>query len=92
MNLAQPMRNAPASGGAMMDKPGTNLAMISELTPQRSKRFCVLLTQESGSSEILHKVFSMRMPKISPSRYQPQSAARQASTAPKNTALSDSWP
>ena len=62
MNRIQPMRIAPASGGAMMASPGTNLAMMSELTPHRSKRICVLLTQESGSSDILHRVLSTRMP------------------------------
>ncbi len=41
INRSQPMRNAPAIGGAMVDKPGTNFAMIKELTPQRSKRVCV---------------------------------------------------
>ena len=62
MNRSQPMRMAPASGGAMMARPGTNLAITSELMPQRSKRVCVWLTQESGSREILHSVFSTRMP------------------------------
>ena len=56
------MRRAPASGGAMMARPGTNLAMTSELTPQRSKRDWVWLTHESGSREMRHSVFSTRMP------------------------------
>ena len=56
------MRMAPASGGAMMARPGTNLAITRELIPQRSKRDCVWLTQESGSSEIRQSVFSTRIP------------------------------
>ena len=62
MNLGQPMRMAPARGGAMMARPGTNLAITSELMPQRSKRVWVWLTQESGSKEMRHSVFSTRMP------------------------------
>jgi hypothetical protein len=61
-NRGQAMRMAPASGGAMMAKPGTNLAIIRELTPQRSKRDWVWLTQESGSREMRHSVFSTRIP------------------------------
>ena len=37
-----------------MARPGTNLAITSELIPQRSKRDCVWLTQESGSRDIRH--------------------------------------
>ncbi len=44
-NRGQPMRMAPAIGGAMVDKPGTNFAMTIELMPQRSKRVWVWLTQ-----------------------------------------------
>jgi hypothetical protein len=61
-NLVQPMRMAPAMGGAMIASPGTNLAITSALTPQRSNRVWVSLTQESGSSEIRHSVFNTRIP------------------------------
>ena len=69
-----------------------NFAMTRELTPQRSNRVCVWLTQESGSKEILHRVFKTRMPYLSPTRYQPQSAARHAITDPMNSAGSDTCP
>jgi len=61
-NRSQPMRIAPASGGAMMASPGMNLATSSELMPHRSNRLWVWLTQESGSREILHRVFKTLMP------------------------------
>ena len=44
-NRCQPMRVAPASGGAMVARPGTNFAISRAFTPQRSKRACVSLTQ-----------------------------------------------
>src|ERR1700679_1483015 len=80
INRCRPMRMAPAKGGAMIAKPGTNLAMTNEFTPQRSKRVCVSLTHLSGSGENLHSVFITWMPYLSPTRYQPQSAATQAIT------------
>ena len=62
MNRGQPMRMAPASGGAIVASPGMNFAITNEFTPQRSKRICVWLTQESGSRETRHRVLSTRMP------------------------------
>src|SRR5580704_10261776 len=85
----QPTRRAPAIGGAMMARPGMNFAMTRELMPQRSKRVCVWLTQESGSREILHRALRTRMPYLSPIQYQPQSAVRHAITAPRNSAGKD---
>ncbi len=41
MNRSQPMRMAPASGGAMIARPGTNFAITKELIPHRSKRVWV---------------------------------------------------
>jgi hypothetical protein len=76
-------------GGAMMARPGMNFAMTRELMPQRSKRVCVWLTQESGSSEILQRALRTRMPYLSPIQYQPQSAARHASTDPVNSSGND---
>ncbi|MEZ4289475.1 MAG: hypothetical protein R3E53_02635 [Myxococcota bacterium] len=42
---------APASGGAIVCKPGTNFAKSSVFGPRRSKLARVLRTQESGSSD-----------------------------------------
>ncbi len=56
------MRVAPASGGAISESPGTNLATTSAFMPQRSKRDCVSLTQESGVSEMRHRVFITPLP------------------------------
>jgi hypothetical protein len=53
---------APASGGAMVLKPGMNLATTSDFAPQRVKLSSVWLTQESGDSEILHSRRRMRLP------------------------------
>ena len=58
----QPMRVAPANGGAMVARPGTNFAITSAFTPQRSKRDCVWLTHESGVSDTRHSVFITRLP------------------------------
>ncbi len=41
----QPIRVAPASGGAIVESPGKNLAKTIALTPQRSKRDWVCPTQ-----------------------------------------------
>ena len=54
------LRLAPASGGATVEKPGTNFAKSSDFIPHRSKRASVSRTQESGESEILHSVRRMR--------------------------------
>ncbi len=56
------MRVAPARGGAMTARPGTNLAITSELIPHRSKRDWVWLTHESGSKDMRHSSFSTRIP------------------------------
>ena len=51
---------APASGGATVENPGTNLAMSNDLRPHRSNRASVSRTQESGESEIRQSVRSIR--------------------------------
>src|SRR5579863_2614673 len=76
---------APASGGAIIDSPGTNLAMIRALTPQRSKLLCVWLTQISGVSEMRHSSFMTRPPLRRPAAYQVASPMMQASSAAANT-------
>ena len=53
---------APANGGAMVARPGTNFATTSAFTPQRSNRDCVWLTHESGVSDTRHNVFITRLP------------------------------
>ena len=45
------MRIAPANGRATVDKPGTNFANTRVSRPQRSNRFSVVRTQESGDNE-----------------------------------------
>ncbi len=41
MNRPQPIRMAPARGGAMIARPGMNFAITKELIPHRSKRVWV---------------------------------------------------
>src|SRR5712692_11684944 len=47
---------APASGGATVEKPGTNLATRRDGIPHFSKKEVVWRTQESGDSEIRQRV------------------------------------
>src|ERR1700737_2593107 len=82
----------PASGGAMSANPGTNLATSSAFEPQRSKRDCVSLTQESGVSEIRHNSFMTPLPYTLPARNQTLSAATHAKMAPANNAAGDIVP
>jgi len=91
-NRPKRMRVAPASGGAIIDRPGTNLAMTSARGPQRSKLACVWLTQVSGVSEMRHRSFITRAPYLRPARYQLLSPMRQAATARANTADAGSRP
>ena len=74
------IRNNPASAGASVLNPGMNLAKTSDPTPCRVKKFSVRRTQESGSSETLHKRFNARLPRRRPSSYQKRSPAIQAMT------------
>src|SRR6185312_16662150 len=86
-NCANPIRVAPASGGAISDRPGTNLATNRALPPQRSKRVWVWLTQESGVREMRHNSFITRLPYRRPDRYHAVSPMKQAATAPMQSAL-----
>ncbi len=53
---------APASGRATVDNPGTNFASTRVRRPQRSKRFSVVRTQESGDRETRQRNFITRRP------------------------------
>ncbi len=55
-------RMAPARGRATVDKPGTNFASTRVSRPQRSKRFSVVRTQESGDSDTRQRNFITRRP------------------------------
>ena len=61
-NDGQPRRVAPASGGAMVERPGMNFESTSVSFPQRSKRNSVWRTQESGESDTRHRSFITRRP------------------------------
>ena len=54
------MPSAPAIGGATTDTPGTNLAAISELPPQRRMKASLWRTHESGEIEMRHRSLSTR--------------------------------
>ncbi len=69
-----------------------NLATRSEGIPQRSKTDSVWRTQESGESEILHRVLRMRLPWDRPSRNQRESAISDAPTATTSTFHADRFP
>src|SRR5438874_3194854 len=60
-------RTMPAIGCATVFSPGRNFATKSELAPRLMKRFSVFLTQESGSIEMRHNRFKMRLPCVRPS-------------------------
>src|SRR5258708_22118252 len=83
---------APASGGAMSANPGTNLATSSAFEPQRSKRDCVSLTQESGVNDIRHNSFMTPLPYTLPARNHTLSAATHAVMAAANNATGDIVP
>ena len=83
---------APAIGGAIVARPGTNFAMTSALTPQRSKRDCVSLTHESGVSEILHNSFMTPLPNRRPARYHAMSATKLPARLTASNDGTDSFP
>ncbi len=69
-----------------------NFATSSEGIPHRSKTDSVWRTQESGESEIRHSSFRIRLPWDLPSRYQRESAIRDAPTATTRTLHADRFP
>src|SRR5256886_2871491 len=57
---------APASGGAIVARPGMNLPRTRVIPPQRSKWFSVWRTHESGDSEMRQRVVMTRRPYCRP--------------------------
>src|SRR3982750_283574 len=80
------MRNAPAIGGATVEKPGTNLDSTTEKKPHRSKMPSVWRTQVSGDSETRHRKRSTGYPKRRPAQNQARSATSEATTDSTNAA------
>ena len=68
----------PASVGAAVFSPGTNLQMSSVRAPYLVKVASVRRTQESGSSAIRHSKFRTTPPRFFPNPYQKVSASREA--------------
>src|ERR1700722_16031180 len=75
------MRVSPASGAAVAPRPGTNLATNKARAPNLPKRVLVLLTQESGSSDIRQSRFRMEWPRTRPRRNHMRSLQSAAPTA-----------
>ena len=67
-NDPQPICMLPASGGAMVLMPGTNFATTSKERPRRWKVSAEVTTQDSGFSEMRHRVPSSHHPVRRPSR------------------------
>src|SRR5580693_2639803 len=74
------MRVSPANGAAVAPRPGTNLAIKRARAPKRANRLLVLLTQESGSSDMRQSRLRMERPRTRPSRNQMMSLVRDAAT------------
>ena len=86
------MRIAPASGGAIVARPGMNLPRTRVIPPQRSKWFSVWRTHESGDSEMRQRVVMTRRPYCRPATYQAESPIMEAAKATPKTAGADSVP
>ena len=71
----------PASGGAAVLNPGTNLATSRERAPQASNARVVRRTHESGSSEMRHSQPRTRAPPARPIWYQIASLISEADVA-----------
>ena len=72
-NLQGVTLNMPAIGGAMVLRPGTNLAKSSQFTPCFPYVDWVFCTQVSGSSEMRQKTLRMEKPRQRPSANQSES-------------------
>src|SRR6476620_12310593 len=70
----------PARGGAAVLRPGTNFAKSSEYAPHFRKVRWVLLTHESGSSEIAHRRRRTDLPRLRPSQYHMESLRAHATS------------
>src|SRR5579871_3513610 len=86
------MRVSPASGAAVAPSPGTNLATSNARAPNLAKRVLVLLTQESGSSDMRQSRFRMEWPRTRPRRNQMRSLKRHAATASASDVASEKLP
>ena len=60
--LGSELQVLPASGGAIVFKPGTNFDTNKVRNPYRAKEFSVRRTQESGSNEIRQSNPNNRFP------------------------------
>ena len=83
----------PATGGANVASPGTNLAIISVTSRRRPKESWVLRTQTVGSSDSLHKMRKTWWPYLRPIRNQEVSATSEAARQAANASgkLSSCW-
>ena len=77
-NRPSGIRTMPARGGAIVLKPGMNLATIKERGPCLEKIVPVRLTHESGSSEMRQSQPSTFAPPSRPMTYQAMSAMSEA--------------
>ncbi len=75
----------PASAGAAVFSPGTNLQMSRVRAPHFSKRVSVRRTQESGSSAMRQSRLRTTAPRRLPKWYQKMSALRHAAAAVSST-------
>ena len=82
----------PASGGAAVLNPGTNLAISNDWAPWTLKVCWVRRTQESGSREMRHSQPSTRPPLVRPMQYQIVSLTNEAIAARANAAARLSCP
>ncbi len=82
----------PASGGAAVLNPGTNLAISSERAPRALKSRWVRRTHESGSSEMRHSQLRTRPPRTRPIQYQMVSLTSEATAARTSTSATLSRP
>jgi hypothetical protein len=73
----------PASGGATVPSPGTNLAKTKDRAPCFANNPSVRRTQESGSSEILQRSWRILIPRTRPIPYHTESAVSEANTLRK---------
>ena len=91
-NSRNGIRVMPASGGAIVLKPGMNLATTSERGPCLEKIVSVRLTHESGSSEMRQSHPSTRAPPSRPTTYQAMSAISEAMPDSTRTSARLSFP
>src|ERR1700722_2793296 len=86
------MRVSPANGAAVAPSPGTNLAINKARAPNLLKRVVVLLTQESGSSDMRQRRFRMEWPRTRPRRNHMRSLQSAAPTARASDVEKEKFP